>query len=90
MSRAGSEQLSGDFFAEGCQDMVSEKEGDLPKFRGFRELHGGLPMFWQLVDHVDCLVCDFLGKFKHERLPGAAGWLCEEKDLVGVLCVCRA
>lgn len=34
-------------------------------------------MFWQLVDHVDCLVCDFLGKFKHERLPGAAGWLCE-------------
>lgn len=28
--RAGSEQLSGDFFAEGCQDMVSEKEDTSP------------------------------------------------------------
>ena len=44
----------------------------------------------QLVDHVDCLVCDFLGKCKDERLPGAAEWLVRGKDLVGVLCVCRA
>ena len=34
-------------------------------------------MCWQLVDHVGCLVCDFLGKCKDERLPGASGWLCE-------------
>ena len=34
-------------------------------------------MCLQLVDHVGCLVCDFLGKCKDERLHGASGWLCE-------------
>ena len=27
---------------------------------------------------------------RDERLPGAAEWLVRGKDLVGVLCVCRA
>lgn len=42
-------------------------------------------MFWQLVDHVDCLVCDFLGKFKHEKCLGPRDGYVREKDLVGVL-----
>lgn len=40
-------------------------------------------MSWQLVDHVGCLVCGFLGKCKDERLPGASGWLCEEEGSGG-------
>lgn len=47
-------------------------------------------MSWQLVDHVDSLVCDFLGKCKDERLAGAAGWLVRGKDPVSELCISRA
>lgn len=47
-------------------------------------------MSWQLVDHVGCLVCDFLESVRTRGCLGPRDGYVKEKDLVGVLCVCRA